>query len=260
MIKSILLLDDDEATLELLPILLRDLVDANVVTTKYPTQALAYARKYCFDFVVIDVTINYNGTPFGGLEVYKLLRDRYGDDSLLLYSHYINDDLLRQYQYPFNFIEREVSPTGFARRLAGILQEFRKKQSCFIAMPFAAPFDGVHASIRQCVESSGYRSVRVDGEVFTDSIVQRVFDEIRQAKFIVFVTGGRNPNVFYEAGYAVALHKEVITLTDDYADLPFDIRDRSAIAYGGSAAELEQRLYERLNALTRVTNLVTPPR
>lgn len=105
-LNSILLVDDDEDSLELYSHLLKERIKANIITTKYPGAALKLAHKHFFDLVLIDVTMNYNGTPFGGLELYKNLIGKYGDSSLIAYSQFITDDLLKQYEYNFIFFEK----------------------------------------------------------------------------------------------------------------------------------------------------------
>ena len=42
---------------------------------------------------------------------------------------------------------------------------------------------------------------------------------------------GRNPNVFYETGYAHALGKHVILLTQEAKDIPFDLKHYQHIIY-----------------------------
>ena len=41
------------------------------------------------------------------------------------------------------------------------------------------------------------------------------------------------PNVMWESGFAMALGKPVIVITQSLADLPFDIRDMQAIEIAG---------------------------
>ena len=105
--KSILLVDDNQDSLELYSELLKKKSGCAVMFTKYPSVAMKLANKHFFDIILIDVTINFNGTQFGGLEVYKNLKGRYGDSSLIVYSQFITDDLLKQYEYEFNFIEKK---------------------------------------------------------------------------------------------------------------------------------------------------------
>ena len=52
----------------------------------------------------------------------------------------------------------------------------------------------------------------------------------------------RNPNVFYEVGYAHAKQKTCILLTADAADIPFDLKHQRHIVYGTSIVGLKQKL------------------
>jgi CheY-like chemotaxis protein len=214
--------------------------------------ALRLANSHFFDLILIDVTMNYNGTPFGGFELYKHLIGRYGNSSLLAYSQYITDDLLKQYEYDFNFLEKGTDPIEFVESLREGLETLRQRQSCFIAMPFDKKYDPIFQSIKECVEQRHYRCVRVDQQHFTKSIIEKIFTEIRDAKLVLFLSTDQNPNAFYECGYSVALSKEVITLTDVYENLPFDIRDRNAIAYGEDMGKLKKVLINKLSNLTVV--------
>jgi CheY-like chemotaxis protein len=250
---SILILDDDRAALDLLCHFLQQRTRAKIVSARFPTQAIQLASDYCFDFILVDVTIDYNGTQFGGLEVYRALLGRYGNSSMLAYSQYITDELLQRYSLPFNFIEKDTNLVEWVPRLENEFTRLRASQSCFVAMPFHPDLEPIFEAIRSSVESAGYKVVRVDQAAFTKSIVDLIFDEIRRSKFVIFVATQANPNVFFEAGFAIAHGKEVITLTDEFSKLPFDIRDRNAIAYGRNMSDLVNKLGARLAALTKVT-------
>jgi len=249
-IKSILILDDEQEALDLLAHLLRPHTAAKLVCTRFPTQAIQLANKHCFDIILLDATLNYNGSQFGGLEVYKTLNGRYGHSSLVCYSQYITDELLQRYGLPFNFVEKQANQVVWVEKLATELSEFRTRQSCFVAMPFGHDYDDLFEIIRSCIECAGYRCVRIDEQAFTKSVVEKIFEEIRKSMLVVFVACGSNPNVFYEAGYALALEKEVVTVTDQFDHLPFDIRDRNAIAYGTAPSSLKVTLTAKLNTLT----------
>ena len=66
--------------------------------------------------------MNYAGSQFGGLEVYKSLFNRYGDSSLVAYSQFVSDELVRQYDFRFNFIEKGTNALEFLER---VLQEIK---------------------------------------------------------------------------------------------------------------------------------------
>ncbi|HEV7474087.1 MAG TPA: response regulator [Pyrinomonadaceae bacterium] len=247
-----MIVDDDEGALDLYSHLLKEQVKAHIMSTKFPSAALKLAHTHFFDLILIDVTMNYNGTPFGGLELYKSLVGRYGDSSLIAYSQFITDDLLKQYEYDFNFFERGTNPVKFIERIVGLLDSLRKRQSCFVAMPFNKMYDPMFQIIKECIERVHYRCVRVDQQHFTKSIIEKIFTEIASAKLIAFLATDQNPNAFYECGYSIALRKEVITLTDVFKNLPFDIRDRNAIAYGKDMRKLRRELLNKLNNLTNI--------
>lgn len=251
-LKSILIVDDEQDSLNLYSGLLKKSTKAHIMHTKFPSEAIKWANKYFFDIILIDATFSYNGTQFGGLEVYKSLRGRYGDSSLIVYSRYITDDLLKQYEYEFNFIEKKDDPKKFVSDALKLMNSLRKRQSCFVAMPFSAKYDTLFNVIKKSVNETFYKCIRIDRKEFNQSIIDEIFAGIKHAKLIIFLATDQNPNAFYECGYSVALNKEVITLTDIFENLPFDIRDRNAISYGKDLQKLKTSLNIKLTKLTRI--------
>lgn len=250
-IRSILLVEDDSTTSDILSRQLRERLGILPICTRYPTHALQLAAERFFDFILLDVTIDFNGSPFGGLELYKALLSRYGRSSLLAYSQFITDDLLARYNYQFNFLEKGADQFSFVDKLCTRVIEHRRQQTCFVAMPFAESHKSLFNVLRESLNRAQYKAVRIDQQSFTTSIIKRIRDEIVAAKLVIFVALDRNPNVFYEAGYAHALGKEVLTITRTFEDLPFDVRDNNAIAYRGSLTTLEDALAKRLRRLVQ---------
>ena len=169
-------------------------------------------------------------------------------------SQFITDDFLRKYDYDFNFIEKKEDPALFIKEVVKRMIILRKRQSCFIAMPFAAEYNKIFQLIQKAVKHSHYRCIRIDQQEFTNSIIQKIFAEINNAKLIVFLATDKNPNAFYECGYSVALNKEVVTITDIFDNLPFDIRDRNALAYGKNMAALTKTLSDKIEKLTKISS------
>ena len=60
---------------------------------------------------------------------------------------------------------------------------------------------------------------------------------------------GRNPNVFYETGYAHGRCKAIVLLTKNAEDIPFDLRQYPHIVYGNSIATLKSELAKRIKFL-----------
>ncbi len=250
--KSILIVDDDQESLDLYSSLLKRKQKAYIKCTQFPSEAIKLANDFFFDIILIDVTINYHDTHLGGLEIYKSLHNRYGDSSLILYSQKVTDSLLRDFEYNLNFIEKKVNPSKFIDDVLRLMNSLRRKQSCFVAMPFSKKHDAVYRMIKESMKGTFYYCQRLDKKQFNKSIVQKILSEIKQSKLIIFLATDQNPNAFYECGYAVAMNKEVITLTDSYSNLPFDIKDRNAIEYSGDLQKLKKKLNDKLTKLTHI--------
>jgi len=63
---------------------------------------------------------------------------------------------------------------------------------------------------------------------------------------VVADLSGRDPNVFYETGFAHAMGKVVILLVQDVADIPFDLQHYPYIVYAGHIEELRTELTRRV--------------
>jgi len=61
-----------------------------------------------------------------------------------------------------------------------------------------------------------------------------IWEQVLRADLIIADLTGRNPNVFYELGYAHALHKNSILITQSIEDVPFDLRHRQMIRYAAT--------------------------
>lgn len=121
------------------------------------------------------------------------------------------------------------------------------KPFIFVLMPFAPNFDDLYKfGIKGAAQDIGAYAERVDEQLFTEGILDRIFNQIDKADVIVADMTGRSANVFYEVGYAHALNKIVILLTQDADDIPFDLKHRQHIIYSGSIDILRRELAERL--------------
>jgi hypothetical protein len=112
------------------------------------------------------------------------------------------------------------------------------KPFVFVLMPFDHDFDDIYKlGIKPACASAGAYAERVDEQIFQESILERIYNQISKADIIVADMTGRNPNVFYETGYAHALGKPVIFLTQKADDIPFDLKHYPFIVYGGRIAD-----------------------
>lgn len=124
----------------------------------------------------------------------------------------------------------------------------KPKPFVFVLMPFSKEFDDIYQlGIKQSAVNAGAYAERVDEQIFTDNILQRIYNQIDKADIIVADMTGRSANVFYEVGYAHALGKDVILLTQDSDDIPFDLKHYPHIIYENSIGEkLIPQLTEKL--------------
>lgn len=102
-------------------------------------------------------------------------------------------------------------------------------------MPFDVAFNTVYDSIRQAADNVGLRCRRADDIWENAAIIQDVVALIDRSRVVVCDCTGRNPNVFYEAGIAHTLGREVILITQSEHDIPFDLRHLRYVKYLNNA-------------------------
>lgn len=121
-----------------------------------------------------------------------------------------------------------------------------------VMMPFSAEFEPVFESIRAACVQAGLKCLRVKDIWDNSVIMQDVFSLIFRANVVVCDFSGKNPNVFYEAGIAHTLGKQVVPLSQSEADVPFDLRHHRYLPYlrnGEGLQALSGKLCDRLKAL-----------
>jgi hypothetical protein len=83
--------------------------------------------------------------------------------------------------------------------------------------------------------------------MFQESMLNQIYTQIHKADFIIADMSERNPNVFYEVGYAHAKDKNVILITKDDNDIPFDLKHHQHIIYNkDNLKSLKEKLIERI--------------
>jgi nucleoside 2-deoxyribosyltransferase len=124
-------------------------------------------------------------------------------------------------------------------------QEMTDELFAFVLMPFSGEFRDIYQlGIKDPLEALNIRAERVDEQTFhEETILQRIYNQIEAADFVIADMTGRNPNVFYEVGYAHAKGKLCILLTASAEDIPFDLKHHRHIVYEpGSLRHLKERL------------------
>ena len=126
----------------------------------------------------------------------------------------------------------------------------------FVLMPFSTDLHDIYRlGIKEPATALGIRAERVDEQIFTEGMLDRIYRQIDVADIVIADMSGKNPNVFYEVGYAHAKDKLCLLLTDDTADIPFDLKHKRHIVYG-SIQDLRERLTTELRwALSRIDSV-----
>ena len=122
------------------------------------------------------------------------------------------------------------------------------KLFCFVLMPFKAEFDDIYdLGIKAaCEETRAVYCERVDKQIFAERWLDRIYNQISKADIIVAEMTGQNPNVFYEVGYAHALGKQTILLSQTVDEIPSDLRAYNHVVYGKSITTLKSLLTPKI--------------
>tara|TARA_R110002110_G_scaffold414951_1_gene646857 strand:+ start:155514 stop:156305 length:792 start_codon:yes stop_codon:yes gene_type:complete len=144
--------------------------------------------------------------------------------------------------------KRAVSPKVFSLEAAYAQDE----NLVSIMMPFSAEFNPVYSTLQEATTSIGFSCVRADDIWEHHAIIQDIVNIIARAKVVICDCSGKNPNVFYEAGIAHAIGKEVILITQSEHDVPFDLRHLRYIHYlpnSEGLGELSSSLQAKLRSI-----------
>ncbi len=121
------------------------------------------------------------------------------------------------------------------------------KPFVFVLMPFSNDFNDIYElGIKAVCDQVGAYCERIDEQYFIGSISERLYNQIAKADIIVAEMTGKNANVFYETGYAHALGKNVILLTQKTKDIPFDLANYPHIIYESQIIKLKTELEKRI--------------
>ena len=117
-------------------------------------------------------------------------------------------------------------------------------RSCFVVMPFGDRYLNEYYSkiVRPAVEELEIEVIRADDIYGTRTVIDDVFDQIKNATVIIADVTGKNPNVNYELGAAHILEKNVIILSQTMDDVPFDYQHRRIITYDPKSIDFAQKL------------------
>lgn len=140
------------------------------------------------------------------------------------------------------------APKGTTRNLKDRSNQLTK--SIFVAMPFSDDFDDIYwYGIKQPIEKVNCKPELLKHEKFIGVIIDRIKRRIKESKLVIADISGNNPNVFYEVGYAQALDKPVILISQQ-EETAFDLSTHRHILYSSKRISfLEKELSEHLTEI-----------
>lgn len=119
----------------------------------------------------------------------------------------------------------KLKPTGFQ------FSDERDAELVAVMMPFDRTFNDVYAAIKAAAKTVRMKCERADDIWEEDVVIQDVVNLICKARIVVCDLTDRNPNVFYEMGIAHSLGKDVVMITQNKGDVPFDVQSRRYLRY-----------------------------
>jgi hypothetical protein len=127
--------------------------------------------------------------------------------------------------------------------------------NCFVIMPFSPDFAEVYENIRLAVEGAvatePINCFRLDELKAAGRISERLVRQLADAGVCVADVSGLNPNVMWEVGYAMALDKPTLLISQERDSLPFDLQDMQTVFY--KRDDLPATLRDPLGAAVRHT-------
>jgi hypothetical protein len=121
-----------------------------------------------------------------------------------------------------------------------------------VMMPFSSSFAPVWEALKGAAAEGSWVCQRADDIWENSVLVNDVVALIARSKVVVCDLTGRNANVFYEAGIAHTLGREVILITQAEDDVPFDLSHHRYIKYLRNTeglTSLKTALFGRLRTL-----------
>ena len=119
-------------------------------------------------------------------------------------------------------------------------------------MPFSMEFNEVLKTIKDACSEVDMECKRVDDIWNNEIIIQDIFELIYCSSIVIADFSGKNPNVFYEVGIVHTLGKNVIPITQNFDDVPFDLRHHRVLKYLNNSEglqEFKKDLKKRLKVL-----------
>lgn len=121
---------------------------------------------------------------------------------------------------------------------------------CFVAMSCNEDLREIYEEgIKKAVKETGYEPIFIEREEHNEKICDLIIAEIRSSKFLIADVTGQRQNVYYEAGFAHGLNRDIIWTckNDEIENVHFDTRQYNHIVWEDTE-DLKKKLIHRIKA------------
>ena len=124
----------------------------------------------------------------------------------------------------------------------------------FVLSPFGEPFDTIFTDhVKPTVEKiERLNCLRADDIYDNRPVIDDIWRFTNEARMLIAELTGKNANVFYEAGLAHAIGKEVILIAQSMNDVPFDLKHRRCIVYEYTPKGIDKLQHDLTYTITSI--------
>jgi hypothetical protein len=128
-----------------------------------------------------------------------------------------------------------------------------EKPRAFVVMEFGASFDELYSEVIKGICGEYEVEVLRGDEMYGPGlIIGDIIKQVARAQLVIADVTPRNPNVYFEVGYALAMQKPIILLAKKGTPLPFDVAPFRVLFYEdtiGGKTRVEEGLRKHVTAI-----------
>ena len=172
---------------------------------------------------------------------------------------FVNNVNIITYNFPF-LISKTQTGLWCQSNKKIIIKDFLvsvEQPKTFVIMEYSQKYNDLYTEvIKPVCKTNNIDPIRADESKKTGLILSDIIKRIYEAKFIIAEITPRNPNVFFEIGFAMAIGKPVIFIADinNEENLPFDVSGFRVLFYENSIPG-KRKIEEEINKTFRVDNV-----
>jgi len=150
----------------------------------------------------------------------------------------VTDDILIQ-------AAQVITSEGMKAEPSSIVDTAVHHNKAFVVMSFAPETREAFDAMKEACEKCGIKAVRVDQEISSGPIMDRIIGHLKETKYVIADLTGARPNVYYEIGYFDSLCEArgvdpaahmLFVAKDIASDAHFDLRHRGIEQYSSAFA------------------------